>query len=568
MEERVQQLSDLVRHVNRAHRKMILQQFGAAFVWSLFVALIIAGIAIAIPKLWVVDIVAGVWLYGWLGGAAVGAFLVAIVWTYCTRHELLAAAIEIDRRYGLKERVSSSLSLTEHDLHGEAGQALLDDTLRRVRRIDVTQEFPVSVDRRALLPLLPALAVCGLLLLDNAARENPADAKEVPQSARKQIKKSTQDLKKKIAERRQEALDADMKDAGDLFHRLEQGLDDMADKDHADRKKALSELNDLANELQKRRDQLGSSNKVKDQLKQLKNLKQGPADKMANAMKDGDFNQALDELNKLKDQLKQGEMDEEQMEELANQLNQMADKMNQIADAHKQAREDLQCQIDEAQKQGDQAKANQLQQQLDQLNQQNQAMQQMQQMANKLGQCAQCMQPGEGGGQQGAQGMQDAAAQLDQLAQDLEQLMQQVDEMQMLEDALDQLGIAKDAMNCDQCGGQGCQQCQGLGRGGQGKNDGPPGVGMGEGQGKGERPEEENPTKSYDSKIGADPQRGKAVIVGEVRGPNVAGDAREEIKSEITASKQSNADPITGKRLPRSEREHAQEYFDSFRDGE
>ena len=91
---------------------------------------------------------------------------------------------------------------------------------------------------------------------------------------------------------------------------------------------------------------------------------------------------------------------------------------------------------------------------------------------------------------------------------------------------------------------------------------------MGEGQGKGERPEEETPTKSYDSKVGADPQRGKAVIVGEVRGPNVAGDAREEIKSEITASKQSNADPITGKKLPRSEREHAQEYFDSFRDGE
>ena len=42
------------------------------------------------------------------------------------------SAIELDRRFGLKERVSSVLSLQSDELETEAGQALLTDAVRRV----------------------------------------------------------------------------------------------------------------------------------------------------------------------------------------------------------------------------------------------------------------------------------------------------------------------------------------------------------------------------------------------------------------------------------------------------
>ena len=137
----------------------------------------------------------------------------------------------------------------------------------------------------------------------------------------------------------------------------------------------------------------------------------------------------------------------------------------------------------------------------------------------------------------------------------------------MLDDMLDQIADAKNAMNCDQCQGKGCKACQGQGGGGEG--DGPPGNGMGEGQGVGPRPEAEGgDEKFYDSPVPTDPGPGAAVVVGRVQGPNTAGQAREAIKTEIEAARRESARPITDQKLPRAQREHAQQYFDEFREGE
>jgi hypothetical protein len=101
-----------------------------------------------------------------------------------------------------------------------------------------------------------------------------------------------------------------------------------------------------------------------------------------------------------------------------------------------------------------------------------------------------------------------------------------------------------------------------------GFNDGPPGMGMGEGQGRGDRPEEETNSGFYDSKVAAKPERGKMVVIGTARGPNVAGQAREEIKEALEAARSEDADPLTGLRLPRTQREQARQYFDAVREGE
>ena len=102
-----------------------------------------------------------------------------------------------------------------------------------------------------------------------------------------------------------------------------------------------------------------------------------------------------------------------------------------------------------------------------------------------------------------------------------------------------------------------------LTRGGQGR-----GMGMGAGQGVGNRPEAETDKNLYDSQVRANARNGRGVITGFTSGPNIAGNAVEDIKLAIEAAGQADDDPLSGTRLPKDVRRHAQEYFDRFREGE
>ena len=59
----------------------------------------------------------------------------------------------------------------------------------------------------------------------------------------------------------------------------------------------------------------------------------------------------------------------------------------------------------------------------------------------------------------------------------------------------------------------------------------------------------------------------KAVITGEADGPNIKGVVQQEIQQQIEASRHEASDAITRQRLPRSQRDHAKEYFDAFLEG-
>ena len=63
------------------------------------------------------------------------------MWTLLTSRDELAAAIEIDLRHRLKERVSSSLALSPSDQVTETGLALVKDAVRSIERLDVGQQF-------------------------------------------------------------------------------------------------------------------------------------------------------------------------------------------------------------------------------------------------------------------------------------------------------------------------------------------------------------------------------------------------------------------------------------------
>jgi chemotaxis protein histidine kinase CheA len=440
-------MDKIERQVATARRRMVIQQFLGFVTWSLCAALLIALVGLSVRKIWVIQVDMSLWIWGWVGGSLVFGLLVAAVWTYFARRAPIEAAIEIDQRFQLKERVSSALSLSAADVQTEAGRALLDDAVRSVDRIDVRDSFPVRVTWHALLPFLPAALIFALVMfVPDAQPEKIVEAAAKSGQESEQVKRSAKELQKRLERAKEKASSKGLDDAELLFKQLQNGISDVANRNDMDRKKALVKINDLAQTIEQRRKRFGGADKMRDKLNQLKDLAQGPAGKITQAMKEGDFQKALDELKNLQDKLRNGELNAEDKQQLAEQLQQLQNKLQDMVNAHEQAKRDLQEEIQRKKDAGDLHEAGKLQQQLDALNQMNDQMNQLQKMAEGLGQCQQCMQNGD------AQG---AAAQLDQLAESLQDMQNELDQLETLNEMLDDIAMAKEAMNCQACEGKG-----------------------------------------------------------------------------------------------------------------
>jgi len=148
--------SPLQRQVARASRRLFLQTLvnhlagccavglGLGIGWFLIEPYLLIGSA---P--WLRWAVAG----GLLGAGMVMALSLAI-WK---RPTALTAALSIDQKFGLKERVTTSLMLESPQLASPAGQALLADANQRVSEIDVGSRFPIRVNWTAALVPIAAL---------------------------------------------------------------------------------------------------------------------------------------------------------------------------------------------------------------------------------------------------------------------------------------------------------------------------------------------------------------------------------------------------------------------------
>jgi hypothetical protein len=553
-------VEEIKRQVGRARRRLVLQQFLRVFGWSLFATLLIAAVGLAIPRIWVLNVQPQIWDWSWIGGGVGVGLLMAAIWTYLIRRSRLDAAIELDRRFGLKERVSSTLALSPEELDTEIGQALMSDAVRRVERIDVREEFAVSPTWRLILPLAPAIAVVVLAMLPAAVMPKAEATPQPSEEVKKQIRVATQKLQEKLRESQKKNEELGLKD-GDMLKEVNRELDKLVSKDNTDRKEALIKINDLAKEIEKRKQDLGGADKMRKELDKLKDLAKGPADKMAEALREGDFGKAQEEMKKLNEELKSGKLSKEDQEKLAQQLEQMKDKIQQAMQEQKEARERLQQQIEQKLAEGNVAEAAKMQQQLDKMNENaQQQSQMMQQLAEKLGMAAQELK--EGGDPK------KAAEQLDKLANEMQKMQEQLDQLENLQEILDQLADTKEAMNCPNCQGEGCPECQGNGdkddkMGKQASKNA-----KNRGRGSGLRDEEETDKSFYDTRVAADPKAGQSVRIGDAGGPNKAGKSVEAIKEEIRASLAKEPDALEDVTLPRDQRENAKQYFEKLRKGE
>ncbi len=544
-------MNQIWRQVRKARWRLDLQRFLETLTWWWFAFLACASLTILFDKYRPMGL-SPVWHV--VLALAAGA-LGAAATTWWRRPSALDAAVEIDRRFALRERVSSSLALRPAERDSEIGVALVRDAERRVDKIELGEKFGLRLSRWSWAPLLPGVAAFLLALFFNPAT-NQQQAQARQQGERKQIRTSTTKLEQRLAERRKQAEQAGLEDARNLFQELEQGAKELSKSESLDRQKTLVRMNDLAKDLAGRREALGGNEKLRQQLNnQFRNLPGGPAQKFAHALKKGDFKQALRELEHLQEKLQQGQLDDAAKQQLAQQLQQMQDKLQKLATAQQEQREALQKQIAEHRAAGREDQAQQLQRELDKLNQQQAATDQASQMAQKLGQAQECLNRGDAAG---------AAAQMQALRQELTEMARQSDEAEAIEAALDEIADAKDAMACSDCLGEGCENCRGVAdsdRSGRGD-------GLGEGSGRGDRPEERTATGQYDTKVKQKIGKGSAVVVDMVEGPNVQGHVQDAIDAEFAAAASSESDPLTDQPLPREAREHARKYFESLRDGQ
>jgi hypothetical protein len=537
----------LKQQVRRARRRLVFQRFLAVLSWSWFAWLLAAAVVVTVDKFFPL----GLLTWAWPVAALVCGLLTAIIWCYATRRDELEAALEIDRRFGLKERVSSTYALAPEQLESPAGRALVDDAMKRVERLHVADQFRVRLGRWSWLPLLPGLAVFLIaLFLQPALDQNKAGGSVANPAQKKQIKASLSPVQKKSLELRKQARDKNLPEAEELFAKLQDSTKDLSKGEVTDKKQALVELNDLAKDVEKRRQQLGAAEKMQEQFKQLKNLDKGPADKMVDALKNGDFQVAMKEMQQLRNKLENGKLDADAKAALEKQLKQMEDKLLKMAEAHEKAQQNLKKQIDELKKKGQHQQAKDLEEKLAQMQQQKSQMDLAKKLADQLGQCSKCMQQGDKAG---------AAKAMSKLEQQLADLQQEADEMAMLDEAMNDLEMAKDSMNCKECGGEGCQACMGMQN-----RFGRPGMGLGRGRGTGPRPEEKTDSKFYDTKVKQQTGKGAALVVDFVDGPNMKGNVQQQIQTDFESVKSGETDPLTSQQLPRGYREHTRKYLDSW----
>lgn len=563
-------MNDVTRQVTRARRRLNFQSFIHVFSWALFFGLCVAVVGLAIPKIWFLPFLEtqdhhDAWNAAWLIGGGVLSLIAAAVLTIRKSVQLNDAAIEVDHRFGLKERLSSALSIDVNAAETEAGQALLKDAQRSAEVIDVRDQFKLERSWRFALPLIPICLMFAITFLPNAVFESTVNAGESSNVEKENVQKAMQEMQKKIEKKRKTLEATGLKDALDKLNSLQRKFDGVDPEKLPDKKQALVELNDIKKEIEERQKQLGGSTELKESLKKLKDVGTGPAKKIAEAMSKGDMKEASKAVKDLVDKLRSGKLSDVEKKKLANDIKQLAKEFEKMQQRHAEKKAKLKEDIEQAMKQGDPNKAAKLQAKLEEMEKQDRQMEKMKKMAQKMQDCANCMKPGggkkqnkdggkpadgkEGEGGESKQSMEDAAQSLEDLAKEMEGMEEELKEMEALEDLEKAIGECKGGMN------------------GEGKDkpkwqDGA----KGSGRGAGERDREEDQTGKYKSRVKGKLQRGQTVVTGDADGDNISGRSSSEVQDIIRESKNDKADPLENQILPKSQRDHAKEYFEKLRD--
>ena len=435
-------MAEIEKQVRRVMRRLQLQKFLEVLSWCWVATLSLALAWILVEKAWrpLVD----PWWLTLVGSVGLGIAAAVGVW-YFRRAGQVEAAIAMDTAFGLRERVSTTLTLPSELRGTPAGEALVLDATKRVQSLDVAQKFVIQIPRTIWLPLVPASLAFLIAMFVEFNSSSTAQAKTELSKERAQVEQAAKVLAQRFEKQQEKAKDENEGETETEkllaeLARKAKDLQESKEKD-IDQKKGLTQFNGIQDALKERREKLGSSEQIQKQLEKLKlSAEKGPADKFSEAIKRGDFKKAIDELTKLSQQLKSGQITPEEKKQLEKQLAQMKEQLKKMSDV-----EDRKKQLEEQLKKAGMP-AEQIKQELSKLDAQSSEMQKLQELAEKLGKVQEAL---------SKDNLDKALESLDMSKADLQQLMNDLRELDMLDQAMADLQDMKNAMVCKNCGGAG-----------------------------------------------------------------------------------------------------------------
>jgi hypothetical protein len=352
----------LQRQVARVRRRLFLQTLVQTLIRCWVGALLVAVVWFLAEPFVFRDAVPNLRWY--VLGIVVGlATMLAVALAAWWQPSALAAALSLDERFQLKERVTTSLTLDPRDLQLPAALALLADVDRRVAPLYISDRFPIRIPWTA--ALVPVFAVALLLLaffykpnLNQAQTVNSEEEAKKVIDAEEAQKKLEQVAKKvenrKVADKPQsQAMQNIDKELDQLAHKPLKTNDDVHDA-----QKDITKVEDLMKKRDK--DLADRQESLKEQMKQVERLtkkendekKDGPADKMDNDINKGNFDKAQDEAQRLSKKLQQQEQakkDEEKAKEDVERLKKK-EKEQGLSDDEKKEKEQAEERLAKAKK--------------------------------------------------------------------------------------------------------------------------------------------------------------------------------------------------------------------------
>ena len=114
-------MNQIEQQVRRARRRLALGVFAKSLCMTLFIAMFVATIACAVPAFYPLALDVQQWNLAWIAGSVTVALIASIVHAVVATPSSQQVALEIDKRFELNERLSSSLSMSSRDRESDFG---------------------------------------------------------------------------------------------------------------------------------------------------------------------------------------------------------------------------------------------------------------------------------------------------------------------------------------------------------------------------------------------------------------------------------------------------------------
>lgn len=535
----------IARVLTRGAARLNASRLARVAVGTFSISLALATVVVALDRLFAFGV-------GWAiplavalaGGAAATILIAARRWR--TR---IDAAIEIDARYGWKERLSTLASLPDSMGDVPASLALARDVESRLEDTSAAS-IPIALPRFAWAPvsMLAALFACSIWIQPLAETSSATTRVTSRQRENDVIDQAAERLQRRIEDRKLELVEKPNDKLTDLLADIEKATRELRASMDLTPDDAALQLSDLAQRIEQDLAN-DSTEKLKESLRRLSPSDSGPAG-LERALREGEFEKAARQLEALRKELaKAGGSPEtaEMLEPLGNfekELRKSADLARQVAENSPSAEGNAE---------------------LDELAAKAKHHESLDKLADAIGQIAKSADSLNAQQRQGLTDLAEANHEsLEQKLVEAEEFLRQLAEEDAIratmQDLLDDLEQARSAI------------VQGEPSDGQGEGEhelagavGGKGWGRGKGDLEGEKPDPVEDPRSKPTRSPGSVEPGESIVLGRIDGPNSAGDSQIEVKESVAAAAVKAEEAMTRQPVPDPYKRHTREYFERLR---